>query len=160
MAAARVILVSDTHLSASAPQAQANWDAVVSYVDACAPDLVIHLGDLSFDGAHDAADLRLGRTQLDRLPAPWRAVSRQPRHRRHSPGALADSNVDAARRQRSVEHRRRADHWSVTVSGWMVLAVNAQLLGSGLDAEAAAVVVAGRTGWPASRPPAGCTHHP
>ena len=27
MAAARVILVSDTHLSASAPQAQANWDA-------------------------------------------------------------------------------------------------------------------------------------
>ena len=30
MTAARVILVSDTHLSASAPQAQANWDAVVS----------------------------------------------------------------------------------------------------------------------------------
>jgi len=28
--AARLILVSDTHLSASAPQAQANWDAVVS----------------------------------------------------------------------------------------------------------------------------------
>jgi hypothetical protein len=30
-----------------------------------------------------------------------------------------------------------ADHWSVTVSGWVVLAVNAQLLGSGLEAEAA-----------------------
>ncbi len=41
MAAARVILVADTHLSASAPQAQANWDAVVSYVGACAPDLVV-----------------------------------------------------------------------------------------------------------------------
>ena len=74
MAAARVILVSDTHLSASAPQAQANWDAVVSYVGACAPDLVIHLGDLSLDGARNAMDLRHGRTQLDRLPAPWRAV--------------------------------------------------------------------------------------
>ena len=47
MAAARVILVSDSHLSASAPQAQANWDAVVSYVGASAPDLVIHLGDLA-----------------------------------------------------------------------------------------------------------------
>lgn len=68
MAAARVILVSDTHLSASAPQAQANWDAVVSYVGACVPDLVIHLGDLSLDGARSATDLRHGRTQLDRLP--------------------------------------------------------------------------------------------
>ena len=137
MAAVRVILVSDTHLSASAPQAQANWDAVVSYVGACAPDLVIHLGDLSLDGAHDAADLRHGRTQLDRLPAPWRAVPGN-----HDvgdsplPGVLAGSNVDAARRQRWVEIVG-ADHWSVTVSGWMVLAVNAQLLGSGLDAEAA-----------------------
>jgi hypothetical protein len=45
-----VILVSDTHLSASAPQAEANWDAVVSYVGACAPDPAIHLGDLSLDG--------------------------------------------------------------------------------------------------------------
>ena len=71
MAAVRVILVSDTHLSVSAPQAQANWDAVVSYVGVCAPDLVIHLGDLSLDGARRAADLRYGRTQLDRLPAPW-----------------------------------------------------------------------------------------
>ena len=39
MAAARVILVPDSHLSASAPQAQANWDAVVAYVAACRPDL-------------------------------------------------------------------------------------------------------------------------
>jgi 3',5'-cyclic AMP phosphodiesterase CpdA len=74
VAAARVILVSDTHLSASAPQAQANWDAVVSYVGTCAPDLVIHLGDLSLDGAGNAADLRHGRAQLDRLPAAWHAV--------------------------------------------------------------------------------------
>lgn len=68
MAGPRVILVSDTHLSASAPQAQANWDAVVSYVGACAADLVIHLGDLSLDGAGNVVDLRHGRTQLDRLP--------------------------------------------------------------------------------------------
>jgi hypothetical protein len=74
VAAARLILVSDTHLSASAPQAQANWDAVVGYVSACVPDLVIHLGDHSLDGAHHAAHLRYGRTQLDRLPTAWRAV--------------------------------------------------------------------------------------
>ena len=47
---------------------------MVSYVRACAPDLVIHLGDLSFDGAGNAADPRHGRTQLDRLPVAWHAV--------------------------------------------------------------------------------------
>ena len=136
MAAARVILVSDTHLSASAPQAQANWDAVVSYVSDCAPDLVIHLGDLSLDGARDAMDLRHGRTQLDRLPAPWRAVPGN-----HDigdnpwPGAPAGIAVDAGRHQRWLDIVG-ADHWSITVSGWVFLAINAQLLGSGLAAEA------------------------
>jgi len=110
---------------------------VVSYVGACAPDLVIHLGDLSLDGARDAMDLRYGRTQLDRLPAPWRAVPGN-----HDigdnpwPGAPAGSAVDAVRHQRWLDILG-ADHWSVTVGGWALLAVNAQLLGSGLAAEAA-----------------------
>lgn len=137
MAAARVILVSDTHLSASAPQAQANWDAVAGYAGACAPDLVIHLSDLSLDGARDAADLRHARTQPGRLPAPWRAVPGN-----HDiggnpwPGAPAGLAVDAARHQRWLDIAG-AGHWPVTVSGWTALAVNAQLLGSGLAAEAA-----------------------
>jgi predicted phosphodiesterase len=67
VAAARVILVSDTHLSASAPQAQANWDAVVSYVGACAPDLVIHLGDLSLDEPYGLEQLTV---TID-LPDPY-----------------------------------------------------------------------------------------
>jgi 3',5'-cyclic AMP phosphodiesterase CpdA len=137
VAAARLILVSDTHLSASAPQAQANWDAVIGYLGARTPDLVIHLGDLSMDGARDAADLRHGRAQLDRLPAEWRAVPGN-----HDigdnpwPGAPPGIAVDAARLQRWLDIVG-ADHWSVTVGGWVVLAVNAQLLGSGLEAEAA-----------------------
>jgi predicted phosphodiesterase len=137
VATARVILVSDTHLSASAPQAQANWDAVVGYVGACSPDLVIHLGDLSLDGASDAAGLRRGRTPLDRLPAPWHAVPGN-----HDigdnpwPGAPAGIAVDTARHQRWLDIVG-ADHWSITVGGWTVLAMNAQLLGSGLAAESA-----------------------
>jgi len=137
VAAARVILVSDTHLSASAPQAQANWDAVVSYAGASAPDLVIHCGDLSQDGARDAEDLRHGRAQLERLPTAWRAVPGN-----HDigdnpwPGVPVGITVDAARHQRWLDIIG-ADHWSLTVSGWVVLAINAQLLGSGLEAEAA-----------------------
>jgi 3',5'-cyclic-AMP phosphodiesterase len=135
--AARVILVSDTHLSASAPRAQANWDAVLSHVDATGPDLVIHLGDLSQDGAHGAADLQYGRAQLGRLPVPWRAVPGN-----HDvgdnpwPGAPEGSAVDAARHQRWLDIVG-ADHWAATIGDWTLLAVNAQLMGSGLAAEAA-----------------------
>ena len=137
MAAARVILVSDSHLSVSAPQAQANWDAVVAYVGACHPDLVIHLGDLSLDGARDDSDLRHGRAQLDRLPAPWRAVpGNHDIGDNPSPGVPAGYTTDDARRQRWLDVIG-PDYWSATIGGWAVLALDAQLLGSGLEAEAA-----------------------
>jgi 3',5'-cyclic AMP phosphodiesterase CpdA len=135
--ATRVILVSDSHLSASAPQAQSNWDAVVAYVAACQPDLVIHLGDLSLDGTRDAADLAHGRAQLDRLPVPWRAVpGNHDIGDNPSPGSRASYTTDAARRQRWLDIIG-PDYWSATIGGWAVLALNAQLLGSGLEAEAA-----------------------
>ena len=119
---------------------------MVSYVGAYAPDLVIHLGDLSLDGAGNAADLRHGRTQLDRLPGAWRAVPGN-----HDigdnpwPGAPAGIAVDAGRHQRWLDIIGD-DHWSVTAGGWVLLAINAQLLGSGLPAEAA------QWSWLKSRP--------
>jgi 3',5'-cyclic AMP phosphodiesterase CpdA len=135
VAAARVILVSDTHLSPAAPEAAANWDAVLRHIRAAAPDVVIHLGDLTLDGTHDPGDLRYGRRQLDRLPVPWHAVpgnhdvGDNPR-----PGGPEGSAVDATRQQRWGEIIG-ADHWSLTLDGWLLLAINAQLVGSGLAAE-------------------------
>ena len=38
MTAASVILVSDSHLSQAAPEAQGNWDAVVGYISAASPE--------------------------------------------------------------------------------------------------------------------------
>ena len=69
-----MVLVSDTHLSRRAPQAQENWDAVLRYVEEAAPDAVIHVGDLSLDGAHESEDLRHAYHQLDRLHVGWHAV--------------------------------------------------------------------------------------
>lgn len=136
MTALRVILVSDTHLSPVVPEATANWDAVLRYVGAAAPDVVIHLGDLTLDGAHDPADLDNGRQQLDRLPVAWYAVPGN-----HDvgdnpwPGVPADVTIDAVRQRRWLD-TVGADHWSLTVNGWTMLAMNAQLFGSGLEAEA------------------------
>jgi hypothetical protein len=62
----RVILVSDTHLSPSAAEAQANWEAVLRYVAAAAPDVVLHI-DRSRAG------------QLAAVPVPARARPGPPR---------------------------------------------------------------------------------
>jgi 3',5'-cyclic AMP phosphodiesterase CpdA len=136
MTAVRAILVSDTHLSPEAPEAGANWAAVLRYVTATAPDLVIHLGDLSLDGARKASDLDYARRQLDLLPVPWHAVPGN-----HDigdnpwPGAPDGLAVDDGRRQRWLDVVG-ADYWSLPADGWLLLAINAQLAGSGLAAEA------------------------
>jgi 3',5'-cyclic-AMP phosphodiesterase len=137
VAATEVILVSDTHLSLDTPQATDNWAAVVGYVTQARPDLVIHLGDLSMDGAHNRADLDYARRQLDLLPVPWRAV----------PGNhdVGDNPLPGAPEGVSVNDERRSgwlsvvgpDYWSLDMAGWTLLAVNAQLVGSGLEAEEA-----------------------
>ena len=133
---ARVILVSDTHLSPTAPEARANWEAVLGYVAMSVPDVVIHLGDLTLDGARDPGQLAYGRGQLDRLPVPWHAVPGN-----HDigdnpyPGAPPESVVDAGRHERWLDIVG-PDQWSLMTAGWMLLGINAQLLGSGLEAEA------------------------
>jgi predicted phosphodiesterase len=132
----RAILVSDTHLSPDAPEAETNWAAVVRYIAAAAPDLVIHLGDLSLDGAHNARDLDYARRQLDLMPVPWHIVPGN-----HDigdnpwPGAPDGASADDGRRQRWLDVVG-TDHWSLTIDGWTLLAINAQLAGSGLAAEA------------------------
>ena len=135
MASLRVILVSDTHLAPVAPEAQANWDAVLRHVASAAPDAVIHLGDLTQDGAHDPGHLDYGRQQLDRLPVPWHAV----------PGNhdVGDNLWEGSPPGMSVDDTRRqfwlaavgADNWTLTAGGWTLLGINAQLFGSGLAAE-------------------------
>jgi 3',5'-cyclic AMP phosphodiesterase CpdA len=137
MTSTRVILVSDTHLSADAPEADSNWAAVVRYIADAAPELVIHLGDLSLDGARNADDLDYARRRLDLLPVPWHVVPGN-----HDigdnpwPGIPDGASVDDGRRARWLDVVG-ADHWSLTINGWTLLAINAQLAGSGLAAEAA-----------------------
>jgi 3',5'-cyclic AMP phosphodiesterase CpdA len=135
VAHARVVVVSDTHLSPAAPEALANWDAVLRFVDDIQPDAVIHLGDVSLDGTHDAEDLVAARRRLDRLPAPWHAIPGN-----HDlgdnpwPGLPSSGQIDESLRQRWLDIMG-PERWETAIGGRTVLAVDAQLFGSGLDAE-------------------------
>jgi 3',5'-cyclic AMP phosphodiesterase CpdA len=135
----RIAVASDSHLSSRTPEAQRNWEAVVRHV-AAAPAgsevaLLLHLGDLSMDGAGGDTDLRLGRALLDRLTVPWHAlpgnhdVGDNP-----GPGPRDEAAIDDERRARWLG-TVGADRFSLRGDGWTLLGVNALLFDSGLAAE-------------------------
>lgn len=131
-----VILVSDTHLSDRAPQAQANWEAVLRYVADAAPQAVLHLGDLSLNGAHQPEDLDYARRQLDRLPVPWHVIPGN-----HDVGenqwlGVPDDYVTGDRLRQRWLDVIGPDWWEVRAGAWTLLGINAQLAATGLAAEA------------------------
>jgi 3',5'-cyclic AMP phosphodiesterase CpdA len=131
-----VVVVSDSHLSGRTPEAGSNWSAVLRHLDAVRPDLVVHAGDLSLDGTHDGGDLILARTELDRVPVPWRALpGNHDIGDNPSPGQDPD---DAVTRARVARWRDEVgdDFWMMAVGGWRLVGVDAQLFDSGSDDEA------------------------
>jgi 3',5'-cyclic AMP phosphodiesterase CpdA len=129
-------VVSDSHLSPRATESDLNWSAVLRHIRSARPDLVVHLGDLSLDGARDPSDLEYARSRLDRLDVPWRAVPGN-HDVGDNPPTLAPGQepIDAGRRKRWLE-TAGADWWAADIGTWRLIGVNAQLFGSSLPAEA------------------------
>ena len=66
--------VSDTHVSRKRAYFVDNWDVFVDEMQRQPPDLIVHSGDVSFDGAGDEDDIAFARQEKDRLRAPWMAI--------------------------------------------------------------------------------------
>jgi 3',5'-cyclic-AMP phosphodiesterase len=130
-----VLVVSDTHLSARAPESGENWNAVVRYAQESQPDLVVHLGDMTLDGAHSRAELSRAAPLLDAVGIDWRAVpGNHDIGDNPQAGEQVGESVNEARRQHWIESIG-ADWWSVRLDAWTLIGINAQLFGSGLEAE-------------------------
>lgn len=142
MAATRVVVVSDSHLSDTTPEAIANWDAVVDHIESDPPRYVIHAGDITADGAVHPRDLMLAWQQLARIDIPFQAIpgnhdiGDNP-HGGHRLGADGDHQV-LVTPERLTRYRAvlGPDQWTVDVPGWRLIGVNALLFGSGLEEEA------------------------
>ena len=104
----RVLQISDTHLSPRKRHFEPNWPPLRAWIEAQRPDLIIHGGDVTVDGADDEERFALLRRALRGLPAPVLAVPGnhdvgEPRHP-HQP-------VNAERLDRWRRHLGR-DYWS------------------------------------------------
>ena len=126
----RILQISDTHLSAAKPHFAGNWAPLAAWIAAQRPDLVIHTGDLTIDGAEDEEDLRYCAGLMRELGVPFRVA----------PGNhdVGDSNhqhqpVNAERLARWQRHFG-PDRWVEDVEGWRLIGLDAMLVGSG-DAE-------------------------
>ena len=70
----RIVQVSQTHVSRKRAYFVDNWDVFVDEMSRTRPDLIVHSGDVAFDGAADEDDLAFARSEKDRLAAPWLAI--------------------------------------------------------------------------------------
>lgn len=68
----RVIQISDTHLSAGKPHFADNWAPLADWIEEQRPDLVIHTGDVTVDGADTPQDMGYAAGLMSRLGVPFR----------------------------------------------------------------------------------------
>src|SRR6266702_1433237 len=130
----RIAQITDTHLSDSKPFFVDNFVRIGEAIRESEPDLVLNSGDISLDGASDEADLAAARRLHDGIGLPTRFLpgNHDLGDSQDSPGH-GEASIDGARRDRYVRYFG-VDWWSFDVPGWRLLGINAQLLGSNLEA--------------------------
>ena len=70
----RIVQISDTHLSQDKPHFSRNWATLAAWIADQHPDLVIHTGDVTADGAGAEVDLSYSAQLMDELGIRWRGV--------------------------------------------------------------------------------------
>jgi len=130
----KLLLLSDTHLTPRAPGFSGNWDAARAWIARTRPDMTIHLGDITADGAHDAGELRAARDQFNMTPGNIRFL---PGNHDIGDNPIAPPNEHSVDLKILAEYRREfgADRWSVEADGWQIVGLNAQLLATGTEEE-------------------------
>jgi len=127
----RIVQISDTHLSPKNPKFSDNWRPLSAWVAEQRPDLVIHTGDVTVDGAGDEADLRFCAHLLDELGIRTRAVPGN-----HDVGDARDAHQPVnAERLGAWRRHFGPDRWVEDIAKgaqrWRLVGFDAMLVGSG-----------------------------
>ena len=123
----RVVQISDTHLSGGKQHFAPNWQPLVAWVRAQSPDLIIHSGDVTVDGADVEEDMTFCAAALPALGAPVLCVPGN-----HDVGE-AKSPHQLVNAERIARWRRHfgPDYWAHDIPGWRFCGLDSLLLGSG-----------------------------
>ncbi|GAB2587380.1 metallophosphoesterase [Ramlibacter solisilvae] len=127
----RIALIADSHLSPRAPECVHNWRAAGSAAAARGAQLTVHLGDISFDGEHMPTELDYAAGLVRDWPTPMRCVPGN-----HDIGTGSGEQPLPAH---LLPHYRRAfgaDRWTMQHGNWVLIGLNAQLLGTATRDEA------------------------
>jgi 3',5'-cyclic AMP phosphodiesterase CpdA len=133
----RIVLVTDSHLATSAPAFNDNWLAAKAFAARARADLTLHLGDITLDGARDSTQHTFALAACGEWPTPLRFLpgNHDIGDNPPSPGTIAEEPLDLPL---LAQYRKQfgPDHWRLPAQDWLMLGLNAQLLGSGTAAEA------------------------
>lgn len=127
----KIIQISDTHLSAGKPHFVGNWAPLRDWVAEQRPDLVIHTGDVTVNGADQEDDLAFCAERCAEIGP--RVLVAPGNHDVGQPGS--HQPIVTERLQRWRQHFG-PDHWLFDIPGWRLLGLNAMLFASGHPAEA------------------------
>jgi 3',5'-cyclic AMP phosphodiesterase CpdA len=132
----KLVLISDTHLTPRAAAYRDNWYIVAAWIEAIAPDLVVHLGDITADGAHDTRELESARLAFNALRPLTRFLpgNHDVGDNPIAPGVPNEHPLDLAR---LADYRGLfgPDWWSFESGPWQVVGLNAQLFATDTDEE-------------------------
>lgn len=139
----KIVVLADTHITASRTVCNDNLDAVKAYVAGHGADLAIHLGDIAADGATFPEQLRFASESFEDFGAPIRFVpgNHDVGDSPVAPGRISDAefhrNDARVNEERLATYRSMfgADYWSIDAEGWQLIGLNAQLFATDIAAE-------------------------
>jgi 3',5'-cyclic AMP phosphodiesterase CpdA len=134
----RIALISDTHLAARAKEFAANFEAASRWIGEEKFDLVIHLGDVTADGASEPIEIAEVSALLASCPVEIRYLpgNHDVGDNPPAPGAASDEPPFAPERLEAYRAVFGADRWALEAEGWRLVGLDAQLFGTGTAEEA------------------------
>lgn len=123
----KIIQISDTHFSPSKPHFNGNWEPIRRWIEQVEPDIVVHTGDLTINGADQEDDMVFSMALLGELDIPVLAVPGN-HDVGHMPGShqpIDDTRLDRWRRLVGP------DRFAKDLGHWRIIGLNSLLLGSG-----------------------------
>lgn len=129
----KIIQITDTHFSALKPHFNGNWEPLKEWIEEEKPDLVIHTGDLSVDGAGFEDDIVFSIDLIRQLSVPVLLVPGN-----HDVGHFCSPKQPVTPER--LERWRRLvgpDRWFEDRGDWRLIGLNSLLVGLGDEEDAA-----------------------